>query len=152
MNRLAGVFDDIRTTEDVIQEVLVEGKPGTAPLETFLNDIPVHETPPEAEKVARLEGIAIADAGVIITATSVEDILLANDKALIEVARNHGVPCWWVTTVLLKAVKEDFITASEASDVLYDLVSEGMNLHPQVYSRLQRAISKLGEDAISSGS
>lgn len=79
-----------------------------------------------------LEGIAVADASVTLLADEEGTALLANDKALIEVARSHGVECWWVTTVLLKCVNDGIVTSTEASDVLYDLVNEGMNLHPKV--------------------
>jgi hypothetical protein len=74
-----------------------------------------------------------------------EEILLANDKGLIEVARSHGVECWWVTTLLLSCTKDGNLTADEATDVLYDLVDEGMNLHPQVYAQVQKKLRELGE-------
>ena len=68
---------------------------------------------------------------------------LANDKGLVEVARSHGVECWWVTTVLLSSTKEGHLTADEATDLLYDLVNEGMNLHPRVYSQVQKKLREL---------
>lgn len=86
-------FDEIRTTELVQNEVLTEGKRGTAALDTFLVDIPIHGTPAAADDVAVMEGIAVADASVILLAEADEEILLANDKGLIEVARSHGVNC-----------------------------------------------------------
>jgi predicted nucleic acid-binding protein len=136
-------FDDIRTTEAVQEEVLTEGKRGTAGLDAFLDTVEVHEMPSEAEDVASLEGIALADASVILLAEADEEILLANDKGLIEVARSHGVECWWVTTLLLKCTKEGAVTADEATDVLYDLVNEGMNLHPKVYAQVQKKLRDL---------
>jgi hypothetical protein len=92
-----------------------------------------------------MEGIAVADASVILLAEDDEGILLANDKGLIEVARSHGVECWWVTTLLLSATKEGTLTAEAAIDLLYDLVDEGMNLHPKVYSQVQNRLRKLGD-------
>jgi predicted nucleic acid-binding protein len=53
----------------------------------------VHDTPEAAEEVASMDGIAVADASVILLAEADEEILLANDKGLIEVARSHGVEC-----------------------------------------------------------
>ncbi|WP_101295158.1 hypothetical protein [Halegenticoccus soli] len=138
-------FDEIRTTEEVRGEVLTEGKRGTAALDGFLEDVTVHETPEAADKVASMEGIAVADASVILLAEADEEILLANNKGLIEVARSHGVECWWVTTLLLRCAKEGDVTADEATDVLYDLVDEGMNLHPKVYARVQKKLRELGE-------
>lgn len=138
-------FDDLRTTTEVREEVLVEGKPGTASLRAFLEDVAVHETPDRAGRVATMEGIAVADASVLLLASAHEDLLLANDRALIEVARSHGVECYWVTTLLLGCTKEGVVDAEEAKDVLYDLVDAGMNLDPQVYAQVQRRLETLGE-------
>ena len=139
------VFEGVRTTEAVRDEVLTRGKRGTAALEAFLEDVHVCEVPSEAETVAMLEGIAVADASVILVAEDGEEVLLANDKALIEVARSHGVECWWVTTLLLKCTKEGILASDEASGILYDLVDEGMNLHPKVYTQVQKRLDELGE-------
>lgn len=144
LDLIPAAFDEIRTTELVRDEVLTEGKRGTAPLTSFLDDVPTCEPSPQSEKVASLEGIAVADAAVILLAADEEEVLLANDKALIEVARSHGIDCWWVTTLLLKCTKEEVLTAAEANEVLYDLVGSGMNLHPKVYSQVQQNLRELG--------
>jgi predicted nucleic acid-binding protein len=145
LDLISAAFDDIRTTEEVREEVLTEGKRGTAALDRFLEDVTVHESPEVARKVASMEGIAVADASVILLAEGDEEILLANDKGLIEVARSHGVECWWMTTLLLKCTKDGGLTADEATNVLYDLVDEGMNLHPKVYAQVQKKLQELGE-------
>lgn len=145
LDLVSTVFEDIRTTEAVRAEVLTEGKRGTTALDEFLAGVSVHETPDRAEDVASMEGIAVADASVILLADDGEELLLANDKGLIEVARSHGVECWWVTTLLLRCAKTGELTADEATEVLYDLVDEGMNLHPKVYARVQKTLRELGE-------
>ncbi len=145
LDLISAICDEIRTTERVRDEVLTEGKRGTATLKLFLDDVPICETPPEAEEVASLEGVAVADASVILLADDGEEVLLANDKGLIEVARSHGVECWWVTTLLLKCTKEEVLTSTEANEVLYDLVDSGMNLHPKVYSQVQQKLRELGD-------
>jgi predicted nucleic acid-binding protein len=145
LDLVAGAFDNIRTTEAVRAEVLTEGKRGTAKLDEFLEDVAVHETPEQADEMASMGGIAAADASVILLAADEEAILLANDKALIEVARSHGVECWWVTTLLLRCAKAGDLSAEEATDVLYDLVDQGMNLHPKVYAQVQKKLRELGE-------
>ena len=142
---ITAVFDTVETTEIVEDEVLVEGKRGTSALESFLADVTVHEVPDRSEDVAQLEGVAVGDASVILLAERGDAPLLANDKGLIQVARSHGVECWWVTTLLLACVKQDVIDGEEASEVLYDLVSEGMNLSPQVYVRVQRKLESMDE-------
>jgi predicted nucleic acid-binding protein len=140
LDLISTAFDEIRTPEGVREEVLTEGKRGTAALEGFLSDVAVHDTPARADDVASMEGIAVADASVILLAEDDEEILLANDKGLIEVARSHGVECWWVTTLLLSCTKSGDLTADEATDLLYDLVDEGMNLHPKVYSQVHKRL------------
>jgi len=145
LDLISVTFEEIQTTEDVREEVLVEGKPGTASLEQFLETVPIHETPPRAEEVASLEGLTVADASVIVIAERDGQRLLANDRALVDVAQTHGVECWWVTTVLLSCTKAGTLTATEAADVLYDLVDEGMNLHPKVYTQVQRRLREIGK-------
>jgi predicted nucleic acid-binding protein len=138
-------FDEIRTAEEVREEVLAEGKRGTVTLEKFLADVAVHDTPARAAEVASMEGIAVADASVILLAEADEEVLLANDRGLVEVARSHGVDCWWVTTLLLSCTKEGELTADGATDLLYDLVDEGISLHPKVYSQVQKRLRELGD-------
>jgi len=141
---ISETFDEIRTTELVRDEVLVEGKQGAASLKSFLSDVSLCKTPSRAEEVASLEGVAVADASVILLANDGEELLLANDKALIEVARSHGVECWWVTTLLLSCTKKGVLTSEEANEVLFNLVNSGTNLHPKVYSQVQQKIQELG--------
>lgn len=145
LDLVRAVFEDVVTVEDVESEIIVEGKPGTAILEEFLDTVTIHETPDQARRVAELGGIATADAAVVLLAESRDDTLLANDKGLIAVARSHGVECYWVTTLLLAATKEGVLDAEEAQDTLYDLVDSGLNLDPQVYARVQDRLRDLGE-------
>lgn len=145
LDLVSTAFDKVRTTEEVRDEVLTEGKRGTAALDEFLADVAVHETPARAEEVASLEGVAVADASVILLAETNEELLLANDKGLIEVARTQGVECWWVTTLLLGCTKNGKLAAEEATDLLYDLVDEGMNLHPRVYTQVEKKLRELGK-------
>lgn len=144
LDLVSTVFEDIETTDAVEEEVLVGGKPGTAALRRFFDDIEVHDSPAESGSVADAEGIAEADASVILLAADRGTRLLANDKALVTVARGHGVECWWVTTLLLHCAKAGVVDAEEATDVLYDLVDAGMNLSPQVYAQVQRRLEDLG--------
>ena len=65
LDLITAAWDQIRTTEHVRDEVLTEGKRRTAPLKSFLADVSICEPPPEAENVASLEGIAVADASVM---------------------------------------------------------------------------------------
>lgn len=145
LDLIRATFEGLHTTKNVREEVLTEGKRGTAALDAFFDDVTVHEPPPDAENVASLEGIAVADASVIRLAADRDEPLLANDNGLIEVARAHSVDCWWVTTLLLATTKDGVLTSDEATDVLYDLVDSGMNLHPKVYAQVTQKLDELGE-------
>lgn len=138
-------FADIHTIDVVREEVLIEGKRGTASLERFLDSVEVHPTPSAAEEVAQLEGVATTDAGVILLAADTDQRLLANDKGLIQVAKTHDVDCWWVTTLLLHCRKTGGLSQEEATTILYELVNEGMNLHPKVYTKVQKKLKDIGE-------
>lgn len=143
LDLISNSFESVRTTDAVQEEVLVAGKPGTTALQTFLTDVSIHSTPAEAERVAELDGLAVTDASVLLLADERSEVMLANDKGLIEVGRTFGVDCWWVTTLLLSVTKEGDLTGDQAGDVLYDLVDTGMNLHPKVYSRVLAALEDL---------
>ncbi len=145
LDLISTAFETVRTTRAVKDEVLVEGKRGTAALDTFFEQVTVAETPAEAGEIAKLEGIAVGDASVLIQAVETNEQLLANDKVLTTVAQSHGVECWWVTTLLLRCAKTGELTADEAKDVLYNLVNEGINLNPAVYTQIQKKLRELGE-------
>lgn len=138
------MFDEVYTTQGVRDEVLVEGKRGTVALETFLEEVTVHPTPDEDQRVAEL-GVATTDAAVVLLAEAADEQLLANDKALIEIARSHGVDSWWVTTLLPKTTQDGVLMDEDAAGLLYDLVDEGMNLHPRVYTKVQAELGTLGD-------
>lgn len=142
LNLLTASFDEIHTTQEVHREVVTEGKRGASALRTFLEGVTIHPSPDGAQETAKLEGIAIADASIILLADDLSMILLANDKGLIEVAQTQGVQCWWVTTLLLKSTKAGTLTSDRASEILYNLVDSGMNLHPRVYARVQQALEE----------
>lgn len=143
LDLLYGAYNGLRTVQPVVSEVVVAGKPGSAALDSFLDDVDIHETADDASQVAELEGLAETDAAVVLLAASLEEPLLANDRALIVVARSHGVECDWVTTLLLRCTASGVLDADEAGDVLYELVESGMHLDPRVYARIQDRLDDL---------
>ena len=133
-------FDACHVTEEIVDEVVVEGKRGSSALQSYLDSCEICEIPEDAQQVAELEGITAADASVILVAKTEGDTLLANDKGLVEVARSLDVEVWWVTTLLLTCRKDGVLDTEEAIEVLQALVEEGMNLHPKVYSQVHSAL------------
>jgi len=140
------VYDERRTTEGVFRETVEEDggrKPGSSEIRSFLEDCSVHETNDSATEIAEVEGISRTDAALVILARERDEILLTNDKALVEVARAKGVEPDWVTSLLLRAVKKKVITSEEAKETLYEVVNSGMNLSPSVYTKVRRRLDEL---------
>lgn len=140
-------FDAIRTTEFVETEVLIEGKPGVAALSEFFDEhVTVEPAPEKSQKIASMEGIAEADASVILLAEQTGETLLANDGPLVTVAETHGVETWWLTTLLLSRTKHGELGGEEAAELLLTLVERGMNLKPAVFARVQEELRRLGAE------
>lgn len=138
------VFEEVITTEDIYTEVVEEGKgkKGTSKIkESFETWISKREVDRErAEKIASLEDITPADASLLILSEKTSSILLTNDKPLILVAKSRGIEYYWLTTLLLKAAKDGILERSESKELLEELVQAGMNLKPQVYSKILKKI------------
>jgi len=99
----------------VRDEVLTEGKRGTAALSSFVEKVSVREPPADTCKVATLEWIAAGDAGLV---------LLADERG--------------VTTLLLESAKNGDLTA----DVLYELIEAGRAMSARVYSQVRRRLQE----------
>lgn len=141
-------FEEVITTEDVYVEVVEEGKgkKGTSKLkEAFESWISKKKVDTEkVEEIAELEGIAPADASLLILAENTSSNLLTNDRALILVAKSRDIEYYWLTTLLLKATKEGKLEKSESKELLEELVNVGVHLKPQVYSKVLKKIEHIG--------
>ena len=69
--------------------------------------------------------------------------LVCNDYMLITVARSFGIECIWLTSLLLKLVKDKTITSKDAKRILYDLVISDMRINVEVYEAICRKIDEL---------
>lgn len=140
-------FNEVLTTDEIYREVVEEGKgrKGTSKIkESFEEWIVVENFDLEkAEEIAELEGITTADASLLLLAEKKDSILLTNDRALILVARSRNVEYYWLTTLVLKRVKEGDLGKNEALDLLDELIAAGMNLAPKVYSKLRKKIDEV---------
>ena len=144
------VYAEPRTTGGVREETVGGGtedgegwKPGASEIRSFLEDCSVHEDDDTAAEVAETEGISETDAALVLLAAEKGEILLTNDKALVGVARAKGVETDWVTTLLLRATKNGTVEAEDAKEMLYELVTSGMNLSPSVYTKVRRRLDEL---------
>jgi len=140
-------FKDVVITPEIYDEVVKEakGKVGVSEIEKACRDwIKTYEIKSKKiQGISRLEGIEKADTSIILLAEETNDLLLTNDYALIQVARSKGIECYWLTTFLLRLVKEKKIKKKEAKDILFDLVERGMRLNIEVYATILRKIDEM---------
>ncbi len=137
---------ELKATPKIKKEVIEQGKgrKGTSELKKLFKNIQTKKIDTEkTQETAELEGITKADASLILLAQQENEVLLTNDKALIQIARMKNIECHWLTTLILKSVENNHIDKEEAKEILYNLVQEGMNLKNQVYSKIIKEIDKM---------
>lgn len=140
------VYEEVYAPREIYKETVKrgKGKPGTSKLDTFFEDVDILDfDKKEASGVAEMEGISEVDAAVVLLAEKEDEVLLANDKGLMEFARIKEVKTDWVTTLVLRAVKEEGISREQGKQTLYDLIDKGMNLKNKVYARILKKIEDL---------
>lgn len=140
-------FKEVMITPEIYEEVVkeAEGKPGVSEIEKACDNwITITEAKSkEIGEISRLEGVEVADSSIILLARESDDLLLTNDRALIRVARSKGVECWWLTTFLLRLVKEKKIEEEDTTGILFDLIENGMRLKIEVYAAILREINEM---------
>lgn len=140
-------FGEIKITEDVYRETVEEakGRSGVSSIgEACRSWITVAKEKNEKRitELAGWEGIEKADASLILLAEEKKEVLLSNDYYLLRVARSRGIECWWLTTLLLRAVKDKKIKREEARQMLQDLVKNGMRVSIEVYAAILKKIDE----------
>lgn len=142
LNLIQKLFKKALITPDIYEEVK-EGT-GASEIRKACNGwISVAEPKSkDAEIISKAEDIEKADASAILLAMENETLLLSNDYALIMSARAKGVNCWWLTTFILKCIKQNVISKEEAKQTLLELVKTGMRLDNAVYASILNEIDK----------
>ncbi len=139
-------FKKILITAEIYDEVVKEakGRLGVSEIGKACEDwIRITEIKSREKKTGKLYGIEKADISIILLAKETNDLLLTNDRMLIKIARSKGIECYWLTTFLLKLVKEKKIAKDEAKNILFDLVESGMRIRIEVYSAILRRIDEI---------
>ncbi len=139
-------FKELKTTSEIKEEVIDQGKgkKGTSDLKRYFKNIEIKEVnTKETEELAELEGVTKADASLILLAQQEDEVLLTNDKVLIQITRMKNTKYYWLTTLILKSIKNRHISRDEGKQILYELVQEGMNLKNQVYAKILRKIDEM---------
>jgi len=137
---LREIYGEVLTSEGVIGEVMMEGKPGLSQFEGALSKgwLKVERIKVDFDHAA--EGIDKTDAELICLAKSRGLTLLSNDRALVNCARSHGVRTRWLTASLLDAIEKNVLTSEEAEGVLMELIDSGMRVRSEVLARVLRLI------------
>lgn len=142
---LKGFFRKITITKNIYRETVIEGRIGASEIEDACKDwIEVEEFKDveKAKKLAKLENITEADASILLLAKERKEKLLSNDYILIKLARSKGIESWWLTTLLLKAVKERKLNKKEMKNILFDLIKSGMRISVEVYAKILEKIEE----------
>lgn len=145
---LRELYGRVRTTEEVRRECVDEGagRPGQAALEeAFGRWIDVVPAPPRARRLARSEGLEVADAALLAACETRGEELLTNDYLLMRVAGARGVRGRWLTGVVIEATRRAILGPREAKDLMARLMQEGLRLSPEVYSAVLAALEEIGE-------
>jgi predicted nucleic acid-binding protein len=139
---LRSLYRRILITPAVLRELTEQPWLGSEKVKEALGSwIAVKEiSVPDDEDLRELEK---GDREVIALAEKLKAPLLANDKALILIARSRGVEARWVTTALLELVKKRIVTKPDAKKILFDLLQSGMRLRAEVYAALEAEIYHL---------
>lgn len=147
LNLLKDFFGEVTITGDVYRETVEEavGKVGISEIKKACEDwIKVKDVKNKTIKeMARLEGVEEADASLIILAKEEKDVLISNDYVMISLAKSKGLRSWWLTALLLKAVKKKLVSRKEAKRMLSELVKSGLRLKIEVYEAVLNEIDRL---------
>src|SRR3989338_4563760 len=143
---LKTLFKHVAITKEIVAETTQKNFAGALAIENALNNWILVSEPRNAtqvKEISSMKGIEPADASIIVLALERREALLSNDFALIRLAESLGIECLWITTFILKCVKQRIVTKEEAKDILFQLVSSGMRLSIEVYAELQKKIDEL---------
>ena len=142
---LKKVFNRIIIPEPVWKEVVEEGKRIGKSVGEFDGDreklfkvVKFDEAKPEDTNLEKNDFI------VFKIAKNSNDILLTNDASLYYYALSQNVKSYWLTTIILVAVKGKKISKNEAENILLELVNTaGLYLKSDVLSELLMIIKNL---------
>ncbi len=144
LSLLKKFFGKIAITQDIFDEIKVGV--GASEIEKACKSWIAIEKPKNSEEIdntSKIEDIEKADSSIIVLAEEKKEILLSNDYALIMIARSKGIECWWLTTFILRCLKNKVISKKEAKQILFELVEAGMRLDNAVYAAILNEIDNI---------
>jgi len=148
---LRKLFKKIFIPSTVFEELVVQGrgKPGASEIEKAcghwikVEEISADREVKELKQLCIRENLAQGDVELFLLARSLNKPLVTNDKALRLYSKAHGIETWWATTIVLKLVKKRFLSKALGKELLFQLVSAGMNVSAEIYAELLKEIDRL---------
>lgn len=144
-------LDECCTTDAVYEEVVTrgieEGHPDAGRIERAveggsLNVVPIEETP-TLERLRRNENLSNADATVLALAADRSGVAVMDERYGRTVANAEGIETRGTAYLVLRLLRDDRISASEARDTIDEMVDVGWYCSPNLYTKIVRRIEEL---------
>ena len=139
-------FERVVIPEVVWQEVVIQGKElGKTFSAIDENAKRFKIVKVEDEKLPAIKGLQENDLRILATAKIQNDILLTNDATLYDVALSQNIKAWWLTGLVLYAVKIKKLSPEEGRSIVLELVNAGACLKSDILARVLLALSQTGK-------
>ena len=139
-------FEHVVIPEVVWQEVVIQGKElGKTFSAIDENAKRFKIVKVEDEKLPAIKGLQENDLRILATAKIQNDILLTNDATIYDVALSQNIKAWWLTGLVLYAVKIKKLSPEEGRGIVLELVNAGAYLKSDILARVLLALSQIGK-------
>lgn len=144
-------LDECCTTDAVYEEVVTrgieEGHPDARRIERAVGDgslfvVSVDETP-TLERLQRNENLSNADATVLALAADRSGVAVMDERYGRTIASAEGIETRGTAYLVLRLLRDDRISASEARDTIDEMVDAGWYCAPNLYVKIVRRIEEL---------
>lgn len=144
-------LDECCTTEAVYEEVVTrgieEGHPDARRIERAVEDgsldvLPVDKAP-ILKRLRRNENLSNADATVLALAADRSGVAVMDERYGRTVASTEGIETRRTAYLVLRLLRDDDISASEARDAIDEMIDVGWYCAPNLYAKIVRRIEEL---------
>lgn len=97
------------------------------------------------EAFPKIKGLQENDLKILQTAKIQDDLLLTNDAAVYGAALSQNIKAWWLTGLVIHAVKIKKLSPKEGRIIVLELVNSGAYLKSSVLTQLLLTLEKLGK-------
>ena len=139
-------FDSVVIPEAVWEEVVTEGKElgkVFAAIEENAKKFKMAKI--KDDELLKIKGLQYNDLRVLATAKIQNDLLLTNDATIYGVALSQNIKVWWLTGLVLYAVKIKKLSPEEGRNLVLELVNAGAYLKSDILARVLLVLSQIGK-------